>query len=244
MSATALFARLPRGDEFRPAPIAYAGLLRSQGEPTTGAFLRAGGNGIAAGRAGTTRLPDGGLILGRAPRKGARSPEDLPRGRLILLPDREDESEALTIGLRRHTERDAGVSQAARHELRFSSREVPCDRLEFTLRRPVLDPCLILDRGGIGILILQLAAAVATANDMRLELLVAAATVADDHAGRRVRSAHAIELLRATVGFLQSGAVLTWGLLTPARIRRITICGPPPFRSRTSHRRHALPTTS
>jgi hypothetical protein len=93
-------------------------------------------------------------------------------------------------------------------------------------------------------LILQLAAAVATANDMRLELLVAAATVADDHAGRRVRSARAIELLRATVGFLQSGAVLTWGLLTPARIRRITICGPPPFRSRTSHRRHALPTTS
>jgi hypothetical protein len=41
----------------------------------------------------------------------------------------------------------------------------------------------MVGRAGLGVLILQLAAAVATANDVGLELGVAAPAVADHHAG-------------------------------------------------------------
>jgi hypothetical protein len=107
-----------------------------------------------------------------------RAHEDLPRRQLILLPDREDE--AVPMGT--HTEGDAGAAEAARHELRFPSREVPRDGHEFNVRCLFLNLCSTVVRGGVGILVLQLAAAVATANDVGLELRVAAPTVANDHA--------------------------------------------------------------
>jgi hypothetical protein len=80
------------------------------------------------------------------------------------------------------TELDAGAAESAGHELRFPSREVACDGHEFNVRGLFLNRCLTVARGGVGVLILQLAGAVATANDVGLELRVAAPTVANHHA--------------------------------------------------------------
>ena len=107
-----------------------------------------------------------------------RAHEDLPGRGLILLPDGEDE--AVPMGT--DTEWDARAAQAACHELRFPSREVPRDGHEFTVRCLFLNLCSTVVRGGVGISVFQLAVAVATANDVGLELRVAARTVANDHA--------------------------------------------------------------
>jgi hypothetical protein len=106
-----------------------------------------------------------------------RAHEDLPRLRLILLPDRKDE--AVPMGT--DTKWDARAAEATRHELRFPRRQVGCDGHEFTVRRLFLDLCATVFRCGVGILVLQLAAAVATPHDMGLELRVAAPTVANHH---------------------------------------------------------------
>ena len=79
------------------------------------------------------------------------------------------------------TKWDAGAAEATRHELRFPSREVPRDGHEFTIRCLFLNLCSTVVRGGVGILVLQPAAAVATADDVGLELRVAAPTVANRH---------------------------------------------------------------
>jgi hypothetical protein len=106
-----------------------------------------------------------------------RAHEDLPRRGLILLPDGKEE--AVPTGT--DTEWDAFAAQAARHQLRFPSREVRRDGHEFTVRCLFLNLRLTVARGGLGILILQLAAAVATADYVGLELRVAARTVANHH---------------------------------------------------------------
>jgi hypothetical protein len=106
-----------------------------------------------------------------------RAHEDLPRLGLILLPDGEDE--AVPMGT--DTEWDARAAEAARHQLRFPRREVGRDGHEFAVRCLFLNPCSTVVRFGVGILVLQLAAAVATANDVGLELRVAAPTVANHH---------------------------------------------------------------
>jgi hypothetical protein len=115
--------------------------------------------------------------LERFRRNGARAHEDLPRLGLILLPDGEDE--AVPMGT--HTEWDARTAEAARHELRFPRREVGRDGHEFTVRCLFLNLRSTVVRGGVGVLDLQLAAAVATVNDVGLELRVAAPTVANHH---------------------------------------------------------------
>ena len=127
--STASLARLPRGDDLCPALIAYCG-FRTQGEPTTGAFPRAGGDWLTAGRAGAARLRNGGLILERFPWNGARSQEDLPRRRPIFLPD--GDVEAVPEGS------DTEL-MPARPSLRATSSAFPAERSvatvnEFTVR--------------------------------------------------------------------------------------------------------------
>ncbi len=85
--------------------------------------------------------------------------------------------------MRTDTELDACAAESAGHELRFPSREVACNGHEFNVRGFFLNRCLTVARDGVGILILQLAAAVAAANDVGLELRMAAPTVANHHAG-------------------------------------------------------------
>jgi len=115
--------------------------------------------------------------LERFSRNGVRAHEDLLRLGLILLPDCQDEA----VPMSTDTEWDACAAEAARHELRFPSREIPRDGHEFTVRCLFLSLCSTVVRGGVGILVLQLAAAVATAHDVGLELRVAAPTVANHH---------------------------------------------------------------
>src|SRR4029077_13211139 len=77
---------------------------------------------------------------------------------------------------------EARVAQLARHELRLPDGEIGGDGDEFTFRRLIRNRCPRVGADGLGIAILQIAAAVATADDVGLELGVAAGTVADHHA--------------------------------------------------------------